>query len=267
MNLRLPLYQVDAFSDRIFSGNPAAVVPVPEWPSATLMQAIAKENNLSETAFIHADVDRWGIRWFTPDCEVDLCGHATMAAAWVIREELGDRQTPLILDSASGELHVTAEEDGRLELDFPARPPEPASKELYAALADALGARPETVLCAQDALAVFRRAEAVAELQPDMAALAAVDVRGVIATAPGRDVDFVSRFFAPRVGVPEDPVTGSAHCTLAPYWARRLQANQLKARQISARGGEVLCRMRGDRVGLAGHVSPYLHGVIQVPTP
>ena len=263
--MELPLFQVDAFSDRVFGGNPAAVVPLREWPSDQLMQDVARENQLSETAFVRARPEGWDIRWFTPDCEVDLCGHATLAAAWVIREELGDHSEPLNFQSASGALRMSPLEDGRLELDFPARPPEPGSAELRTALSSALGAEPEAVMLAEDAMAVFRRPQTVAGLAPDMTALAAIEVRGVIATAPGDDCDFVSRFFAPRVGVPEDPVTGSAQCTLAPYWARRLEVTRMRARQISPRGGEVACHQRGERVGLAGFVAPYLQGVIRIP--
>lgn len=263
--MEFPLFQVDAFSERVFGGNPAAVVPVREWPQDALMQAIASENQLSETAFVRAVPEGWQIRWFTPGCEVALCGHATLAAAWVIREELGDRSEPLNFESASGTLRVMPLEDGRLELDFPARPPEPGSAELRAALSAALGAEPEAVMLAEDAMAVFRRPEFVADLKPNLAALAEIDVRGVIVTAPGDDCDFVSRFFAPRVGVNEDPVTGSAHCTLAPYWARRLEVTRMRGRQVSPRGGEVACHHRGDRVGLAGSVAPYLEGVIRIP--
>jgi len=262
---RLPLFQVDSFSDRVFGGNPAAIVPLPEWLSGESMQAIAAENNLSETAFIVGEGSAWEIRWFTPTAEVDLCGHATLAAAWVVRNELSPGVEAIRFDSASGPLNVSADDQGRLVLDFPARPPSPGSEQLRKALSDALGAEPEVVMQATDALAVYRKREAVMTMRPDMAALAEIEARGVIVTAPGKDCDFISRFFGPRVGVPEDPVTGSAHCTLVPYWAKRLEVTRLHARQVSKRGGELFCRHLGDRVRIAGYASLYLNGVIQVP--
>jgi len=262
---RLPIFQVDAFTERVFAGNPAAVIPLPAWlPEATL-QAIAAENNLSETAFVMADGERWQIRWFTPSREVDLCGHATLAAAWVIQQEFDLKGQAIQFDSASGPLTVSNDEAGRLVLDFPARPPEPGSAQLRDALADALGEEPEVVMQATDVLAVYRQIDSIYQMQPDMAAVAALDARGVIVTAPGRGCDFVSRFFAPKVGVPEDPVTGSAHCTLIPYWAKRLEVTRLHARQVSKRGGELFCRAMGERVQIAGHASLYLSGVIQLP--
>jgi len=263
--IRLPIFQVDAFAERVFSGNPAAVVPLPEWLPEAQLQAIAAENNLSETAFVVADGKRWQIRWFTPTREVDLCGHATLATAWVLRRELAAGDGVLQFDSASGPLEVSEDEQGRQVLDFPARPPSPGSAQLRDTLAEALGEEPEVVLQATDALAVYRRVDSVDRMRPNMAQIAALDARGVIVTAPGRGCDFVSRFFAPKVGVPEDPVTGSAHCTLVPYWAKRLEVTRLHARQVSQRGGELHCRSLGDRVHIAGHASLYMSGVIQIP--
>jgi PhzF family phenazine biosynthesis protein len=263
--MRLPIFQVDAFADRLFRGNPAAVVPVPAWPEDEILQAVAAENNLSETAFIRGEGEDWQIRWFTPGTEVDLCGHATLASAWVICNELAEGVDHVRFQSASGELEVTRDADGRLELDFPALPPGPGLPAENEVLGIALGAEPEVVMQAKDCLAVFRQESQVRELRPDVAALARLDCRGVIVTAPGDDCDFVSRFFAPKVGVPEDPVTGSAHCTLAPDWARRLEVSTLHARQISARGGDLFLRYLGERVRIAGHAVPYLRGVIEVP--
>uniref|UniRef100_A0A832IC85 PhzF family phenazine biosynthesis protein n=1 Tax=Eiseniibacteriota bacterium TaxID=2212470 RepID=A0A832IC85_UNCEI len=204
----------------------------------------------------------WAIRWFTPAAEVDLCGHATLAAAHVVFERLAAGATAVTFASRSGPLSVTRDGE-RLVLDFPARPARPVA--LDAALAAALGARPAAALRATDLMAVFDDEDAVRALAPDLARVAALDARAVIVTAPGRGCDFVSRFFAPRVGVPEDPATGSAHCTLTPYWAARLGRARLHARQLSARGGELWCEDRGARVAIAGRVAPYLEGAIEVP--
>jgi predicted PhzF superfamily epimerase YddE/YHI9 len=276
--MKLPLFQVDAFASEVFRGNPAAVLPLRAPLSDATMQAIAAENALSETAFVRLDQGRgtpespWPLRWFTPVAEVDLCGHATLASAWVLFAEGLATGAYVHFASASGPLATRRESAGdfrpdeRLWLDFPSRPPRPlADRELSETLAGALGAVPRETLVARDALLVFEDEAAVAALRPDMARLAALDLFAVIATAPGRDCDFVSRFFAPRKGVPEDPVTGSAHCTLTPYWAARLGRDRLRARQISARGGEVECELRGERVGLGGRVTPYLRGAIEVP--
>ncbi|MEA5445239.1 PhzF family phenazine biosynthesis protein [Gammaproteobacteria bacterium AB-CW1] len=264
--MQLPIFQVDAFSDRVFAGNPAAVVPLAGWLDDDILQAIAAENNLSETAFLVGEGEHWQIRWFTPGTEVDLCGHATLASAWVIFNELSSGLQSLRFDSASGPLTVSRDGSGLIYLDFPARPPAVGSGELRAALTKALGEAPEVVLRADDVLAVYRQPRSVVEMRPDMARLAAIEARGVIVTAPGTgDYNFISRFFGPRVGVPEDPVTGSAHCTLVPYWAKRLEVTRLRARQVSRRGGELHCRLLGDRVEIAGQAVPYLQGVIRVP--
>ncbi|MBI5608475.1 MAG: PhzF family phenazine biosynthesis protein [Deltaproteobacteria bacterium] len=258
--MSLPIFQVDAFADQVFHGNPAAVCPLPTWlPTATL-QAIAAENNLSETAFVVATADGWAIRWFTPATEVDLCGHATLAAAHVLFAQDPTRHT-LVFASQSGPLTV-ARDGERIVLDFPSRPAVPC--DAIEAVAAALGLRPLTLAVARDYLAVFASEDQVRQLQPDMARLAALPEFGLIATAPGRDCDFVSRYFAPREGVPEDPVTGSAHCTLVPYWARRLGKTVLHARQVSARGGELFCEDRGERVRIAGRAVLYLTGSIAI---
>jgi len=259
--MRLPLYQVDAFTQRRFAGNPAAICPLPKWlPDATL-QAIAAENNLAETAYITKDTEGYRIRWFTPAVEVDLCGHATLATAYVLMNCLGFGGDQVTFHSRSGPLTVARSGD-LFTLDFPARPgaPVPANP----ALAAALGAEPESMLAARDTMCVFRTAADVHALKPNFAALAAVDAFGIIATAPGDDCDFVSRFFAPKQGIDEDPVTGSAHCTLTPYWSARLGRPNLFARQISARGGELWCEDRGDRVRIGGHGVLVLTGFLEL---
>jgi PhzF family phenazine biosynthesis protein len=263
--MKLRLFQVDAFASRVFAGNPAAVVPLDAWLPDETLQSIAAENNLSETAFLVGAAGDYHIRWMTPTDEVDLCGHGTLASAWVVFNAIEKGRTEVRFRSKSGPLGVCADGD-RLALDFPARPPAP-SEESASALAAALGARAEAVLASRDYLAVFGSEDAVRALDPDMPKVTALDRMAVIATAAGRDCDFVSRFFAPAVGVPEDPVTGSAHCTLVPYWSKRLGRPKLFARQVSARGGELWCEDRGDRVAIAGRCAGYLEGTIEVPNP
>lgn len=260
--MKLPIYQVDAFASAVFRGNPAAVVPYEGPLSAELMQSIAMENNLSETAFIQASgPGHYRIRWFTPAVEVDLCGHATLAAAWVVMNELEPGLTRVLFDSGVGRLEVDAKE-GRLILDFPSRAPRPI--EIDPALAEAMGKPPVEVLKARDLVLVYRSEAEVTGLRPDFAKLAAVSTFGVLATAPSKNVDFVSRCFFPAVGIDEDPVTGSAHCSLIPFWAERLGKTSLTALQRSARGGELFCELRGDRVHIGGRVVPYLKGEITV---
>ncbi len=261
--MKLRLFQIDAFASRVFAGNPAAVVPLDTWIDDATLQGIATENNLAETAFLVGGPGEYEIRWMTPAAEVDLCGHATLASAWVVFNVLEPGRTEVVFRSRSGPLGVVAEGD-RLALDFPSRPPLP-STERTGSLGDALGLTPFEALSSRDLMAVYEREEDVRELAPDMRKVAAFDVTGVIATAPGRDYDFVSRFFAPAFGIPEDPVTGSAHCTLVPYWAKRLGKTTLRARQISPRGGELFCELRGDRVAIAGRAVKYLEGEIEVP--
>jgi PhzF family phenazine biosynthesis protein len=261
--MKLRLFQVDAFASRVFAGNPAAVVPLERWLDDATLQAIATENNLSETAFIVGGGGDYRIRWMTPAAEIDLCGHATLASAFVVFRFLEPGRSEVNFRSRSGQLRVEAEGE-RLALDFPARPPRPLSG-IEGAAKDALGRSPESVLEARDLMAVFESEADVRSLVPDMARLAAFGRTGVIATAPGSDCDFVSRFFAPSVGVPEDPVTGSAHCTLVPYWAKRLGRSSLFARQVSARGGELWCEDRGARVRIAGRAVLYLEGTIELP--
>ncbi len=260
--MQIPVYQVDAFTGRLFRGNPAAVCPLEEWLPDETLQSIAAENNLAETAFYVPNGGSYHLRWFTPAVEVDLCGHATLAAAHVIldlrHEVAGDR---VAFHSKSGELAV--ERNGHLyALDFPSRPP--AECPADPALVEALGARPDLVLKARDYLCVYQTEDQVRALAPNMEKLAAVDSFAVIVTAPGRDCDFVSRFFAPAKGIPEDPVTGSAHCTLIPYWSQRLGKNTLHARQVSRRGGELWCEDRGARVRIAGEAVKFLEGRIEL---
>ena len=262
--MKLHCFFIDAFSDRPFHGNPAGVCPLERWlPDATL-QAIAAENNLAETAFFVPRGEAFDLRWFSPTVEVDLCGHATLASAFVLGRILGDARERLTFHSKGGVLHVTRDGDW-LALDFPARAPEPCA--IPEALIRGLGATPREVLRARDYLAAFGSEHEVRALAPDFAALATLDAFGVIVTAPGETADFVSRFFAPRVGINEDPATGSSHCTLIPYWAKRLGKRRLDALQVSARGGEFRCEDRGDRVSIGGRAVRYLEGAIEVPDP
>lgn len=260
----MKLYWIDAFASAPFTGNPAGVVPLDAWPADTLMQRIAFENGLAETAFfVRTGADRFHLRWFTPELEIDLCGHATLATAFVVFTELGQTGDRITFDSRSGPLTVTRDPSGRLELDFPSRPPVavPADNIPPQLLPGLGGPAPLWIGKARDYLCAYRTAAEVLALRPDFTLLGQVDVIGVIATAPGADgVDFVSRFFAPRAGVDEDPVTGSAHCTLIPYWAEKLGRPRLHARQISPRGGDLWCELRADRVGIAGHAVLYLRG-------
>jgi len=261
--MRLPLYQVDAFTDRLFGGNPAAICFLEYWLADATMQAIAAENNLAETAFLVREGDDYALRWFTPTVEVDLCGHATLAAAHVIFERIAPgRQRVAFRTLKAGTLSVVRESH-RLALDLPARQAHPV--DAPPGLIEALGKAPVALLASRDHLAVYEHADDVASLAPDLAALARCPCWAVIVTAPGaHGADFVSRFFAPAQGVPEDPVTGSAHCTLTPYWAERLGKTRLEARQLSPRGGTLTCTLTGDRVTLTGRAVLYLEGTITV---
>ncbi|MPZ18471.1 MAG: PhzF family phenazine biosynthesis isomerase [Luteitalea sp.] len=259
--MKLPLYQVDAFTNRLFGGNPAAVVPLDDWLPDELLAAIAAENNLAETAFVIPRPDVIPLRWFTPTVEVDLCGHATLATAHVLFHHRFPALERLTFSTRSGNLIVTRDGD-LLSMDFPARPGTPI--EVTDELTSALGVRPREAHLASDLLVVLHSEAEVRALRPDMRAVEALDAFAVIVSAPGDATDFVSRFFAPRAGIPEDPVTGSAHCTLVPYWASRLAKSSLTARQVSARGGELECELRGDRVVIGGRAVEYLHGEISV---
>jgi PhzF family phenazine biosynthesis protein len=260
--MELPIYQVDAFTDTVFRGNPAAICPLQEWLPDHMLQSIASENNLAETAYFVPAGDHFQLRWFTPGCEVDLCGHATLASAFVLFEYLNQTGETIRFDTKSGELAVSRNGE-LLTLDFPARPPSPIQPD--PALVKAVGGNPTEVLAARDVLLVYHSDAEVRALAPDMAALAKLDYFGFIATAPGATCDFVSRFFAPAKGVPEDAVTGSSHTTLIPYWAAKLGKAEMKARQISQRSGELYCKLVGDRVKIAGYAAPYLRGTISIP--
>lgn len=253
------IYQVDAFASHIFEGNPAAVVPLEQWLPDATMQNIAAENNLAETAFFVPEGTGFRIRWFTPTVEVKLCGHATLASAFILYEKLGWNGPQVVFESLSGPLSVRREGD-LFSMDFPAQPG--VVCEPPRALVEGLGVEPQCCLASEDYLVVLESEQQLAQLQPDMEALKQLTLRGVAVTAPGDHQDFVVRFFAPRCGIPEDPVTGSAYTQLAPYWSQRLGRQRLQARQISARGGDVLCEMAADRVNICGSAVLFLQGEI-----
>ena len=259
--MSIPYYQIDTFTGRLLSGNPAGVCILAAWLPDNVLQSIAAENNLAETAFVVQRDSSFDLRWFTPTLEMDLCGHATLAPAHVLFRHLGYRDAVVRFQTRAGELTVTRNDD-LLTLDFPARPA--AACSTPAELREGLGISPAATAKARDYLAILDTERAVRELRPDMAMLMRLDCLGIIATAPGDDCDFVSRFFAPRAGVPEDPVTGSAHCTLIPYWAERLGRSRLRAMQVSQRGGELFCEHRGERVGIAGRAVTYSSGFLHV---
>ena len=263
--MRIRYFHVDAFSSEAFRGNPAGVCILDRWLSDGVLQKIAAEHNLSETAFFTREQDFHRLRWFTPAMEVDLCGHATLASAFVLFSELGCGGDRLQFESRSGTLMATRRSD-LIELDFPSRPPTPCAtpKELVTAL----GREPREVLRSRDYVAVFDSPDEVAALKPDFDLIMKLDCLGIIVTARGSDCDFVSRFFAPRAGIPEDPVTGSAHCSLIPFWSARLGKTELFARQISRRGGELWCRLLGERVGIGGRAVIYSRGELEIgPSP
>jgi len=258
--MQITYFEVDAFANKPFQGNPAGVCPLANWLDDATMQKIAAENNLAETAFFVPRGDDYDLRWFTPEVEIDLCGHATLASAFILFSELGRRSGTVRFQTESGALTVTQDKD-ILTLNFPSRPPAPCA--VPDALIRALGKKPVQILKARDYFALFADAEDVRSLKPDIALLGTLDEK-VIVTAPGADCDFVSRFFAPTAGVPEDPVTGSAHCTLIPYWAGRLGKTKLFARQVSKRGGELFCELAGDRVLIGGKAVLYSRGQIEI---
>jgi len=261
--VNVPIYQLDAFTDRRFSGNPAAVMVLDEYADDDALQMIAAENNLAETAFLVADGADYRLRWFTPTVEVPLCGHATLASAAVVMERLAPQRRQVVFHSASGPLSVERTDTGYV-MNFPARPSEPVSPP--SALVDALGVCPLEVAADQfNYLALLESADQVRRLEPDQAAVVKLDRAGLIVTAPGyADYDFVSRYFAPAKGIPEDPVTGGAHCALAPYWAKRLNKTAFRAFQASRRGGTILCRLVGNRVELEGNCVFYLEGRAEI---
>ncbi len=257
---QLAIYQIDAFTNQVFTGNPAAVCPLETWLDDAVLQSIAAENNLSETAFFVQQGDHYAIRWFTPTVEVDLCGHATLAAAFVLFEHLAYSKENIIFTSRSGKLRVRQCESGKLKLDFPKQSAVPCA--VPQLIMQAFGDSIKTCLKAEDYVVVLHDEAAVRAANPDMALLRQLDLRGVIITATAKEYDFVSRFFAPNWGIDEDPVTGSSFTQLAPYWSDILGKQKLVAKQVSQRGGEVWCEIAGDRVYISGQAITYLKGMI-----
>ncbi|RHW74683.1 PhzF family phenazine biosynthesis protein [Colwellia sp. RSH04] len=257
--MEIDIYQVDAFANNTFEGNPAAVCPLKEWVSDELLQKIAAENNLSETAFFVTKGDSFTLRWFTPEAEVDLCGHATLAAAHVLFQHLGYDKSAILFETKSGTLTVEKSEYG-YSMSFPASIAEPVKPP--AMLTKALGVKPVKTFAAFDYIVVLENEAQINMLSPDFAMLENLDLRGVVVTAPSKDVDFVSRCFFPKLKVNEDPVTGSAHCELAPYWSEKLNRNKLVGKQLSQRTGLVHCEVNGSRVILSGDVVDYMSGII-----
>lgn len=259
---RMRYYIVDAFAREVFSGNQAGVCLLDGWPDDAVMQSIAAENNLAETAFVVPAGDHYGLRWFTPEVEIDLCGHATLASAFVLLELIDRTKSEVGFQTKSGLLTVT-KAGGLYEMDFPARGPKPVP--LLPAMHAAIGLDALEAHAARDLLLVVESEKEVKNLQPNFAAIRGLkDYFAVIVTAKGDEVDFVSRFFAPNAGIPEDPVTGSSHSTLIPFWAERLGKDTMVARQLSKRGGELICRNAGDRVKIAGRAALYLEGRLHI---
>ena len=260
--MNLTLFQVDAFAKEVFKGNPAAVCPLDEWLDTGLMQKIALENNLSETAYFVKKDDVYEIRWFTPGAEIDLCGHATVASAYVIFECLKAEENFIKFSSPHSGILTVEKQGDILTLDFPSRPP--VTCEVPEGLIEAVGKEPKEVLKSRDYFLVYETEQEILGIEPNFSELLKIPAHAVIVTAKGDSSDFVSRFFAPEVGVFEDPVSGSAHCNLIPYWAEKLGKTELFARQVSARGGELFCELRGDRVKIGGHAVLYLKGEIYI---
>ncbi len=259
--MKLPIYQIDAFAEKPFEGNPAAVVPLEHWLPDTTMQSIAEENNLAETAFFVPTKSGFHIRWFTPSKEVKLCGHATLASAFVLFDVVGVQSSSIAFDSLSGPLGVT-KTDGLLTLDFPAQ--QPVKCAIPQELVAGLGMSPVECYRNEDYIAVFASEDDVSSITPNHASLEQLDLRGVIATAPSSTYDFVLRFFALNFGISEDPVTGSAQTQLTPYWAEKLGKSQLRSKQISARSGKLISELRGDRVLISGSAVMYMEGTIKI---
>lgn len=259
--MKLPIFQVDAFTDHVFGGNPAAVCPLDEWLDDEIMQQLALENNLSETAFFVKKEDEYELRWFTPEIEVDLCGHATLATAHVLFEHVGIQKSEIRFQTKSGVL-IVSKENERLKMDFPTD--DMPQVDPPAVLFQALGIRSDNVFFTDDYMVVLNSEEEVQNLDPDFRILSEVNARGVIVTALGDEVDFVSRFFAPGAGIDEDPVTGSAHTKLTPYWSKRLGKDILEARQISKRVGNLTCRYKGERTEILGRAVTYMVGEINI---
>jgi len=259
--MEISLYQVDAFASKLFEGNPAAVCPLDEWLSDEVMQLIAAENNLSETAFFAPVGTGYHIRWFTPTSEVNLCGHATLASAYVLFKLLGYKRDRIEFNSKSGILSVTRDNEW-LTMDFPAQPP--VLCDIPEEIVKAFHVEPIECLKSEDFIVVFEREKDVESANPDYSQLMKLDLRGVAITAKSNNWDFVARFFAPKYGVFEDPVTGSAYTQLVPYWASKIGSKRFRVKQVSSRGGELSCEMAGDRVYISGKAVKYLEGKIKV---
>jgi len=257
----IKFFHIDAFAGRVFAGNPAGVCFLDSWMEDRILQSIAAENSLPETAFLVQAANYYELRWFTPKVEMDLCGHATLASGFAVFEYMNPGVQRVEFETKSGRLSVERQRD-LLTMDFPARPPKPCDPPDQIDVI--LGLRPSAILRSRDLMAVYENEEQIRSLRPDLKGVASLDWFAVIVTAPGRKSDFVSRFFAPGAGVPEDPVTGSAHCTLTPYWAERLHKKELHAFQLSERGGELFCTDKGDRVGIGGRAVTYLSGHIRI---
>lgn len=259
--MEIEFYQIDVFANEVFSGNPAGVCLLKQWLEDNILQSIAEENNLSETAFLVREKGCYALRWFTPEVEIDLCGHATLAGGHVIFEFVDPDVKKVEFLSKSGKLCVERR-DELLFMDFPSRRPvRIAPPERISSI---LGAVPSEVYLSRDLMVVFKDEKIIKEMEPDFSGISSLDCFAVIVTAPGKECDFVSRFFAPRVGIPEDPVTGSAHCTLIPYWSERFGKTNLHAVQLSKRGGDLYCEDRGDRVLIGGRAVTYLRGNITI---
>ena len=259
--MKIPFYQIDAFTSRVFGGNPAGICFLDAWLPDPVLLSIAAENNLSETAFLVKAPDHYGLRWFTPKVEIDLCGHATLAGGFAVFQYRDQAARRVAFETKSGRLSVERREE-LLLMDFPTRKPQPCPPPDR--INDIMGTAPSLTLLSRDLMLVYENEDQVRRLKPDLSAVAALDCFAVIVTAPGANSDFVSRFFAPGAGIPEDPVTGSAHCTLIPYWANRLGKKKLHALQLSERGGELFCEDRGERVLIGGRAVTYLSGTIQI---
>jgi PhzF family phenazine biosynthesis protein len=258
--MNIPYFHVDALTDHVFAGNPAGVCLLESWPGDSLLQKIAAENNLSETAFVALSGEHYELRWFSPLMEIDLCAHATLAAAFAL--SLGNSRNPLFRFATQSGILTVRKQDDLFIMDFPARPASACA--IPEELVQGLGLMPDKVLKARHFLAVFDHEKQVADLSPNFAMLATLDCLGIIVTAPGAQVDFVSRFFAPGAGIPEDPVTGSSHCTLIPYWAEQTEKQRLLARQLSSRGEEIICENKGERVHIGGQAVLYHSGTLSV---
>lgn len=258
--MELNIYQIDAFTQDQFKGNPAAVCPLENWISDEIMQAIAMENNLSETVFYVKEGDVFHIRWFTPEVEVKMCGHATLATAYVMFEVLKYPTDKIVFSSKSGQLEVVKETNGMLTLNFPVTPLEKC--EIPSILEEALNTKVLETFTSMDLVVLLPSQSDVVALNPNFELVKNIRARGVVVTAPGDDVDFVSRFFGPQSGVNEDPVTGSAHTILAPFWGKKLNKTKMVARQLSKRGGEVICELEGDRVKMSGYAKCFMKGTI-----